>query len=185
MPNLAQKFKLWRYVTAAEDAVPTTVAPSALADPRGEHGSDGVISTQGMSDNIMAMAFGTDAENETFSLHVVGWAENGPGVHLLKAAGILGASNFTESFLPDNGSIPTTTKFYTVDTWTLTANLIAATAPGTAAEQLTGLIGLYLKIPVQGFSHLRLYITDIRGGGVEAATVGVIWKPMDVARGVR
>lgn len=183
MPNLAQKFKLWRYVDTSEDAVPTTMKPSSLAAPRGEHGSDGVISVRGY-DNIMAAAFGSNAENETFSLHVVGWAEDGPGFHLLKAAGILGASNFTESFLPSNGSIPTDVKFYAVDTWTLTANLTAATAPGTAAEQLAGLISLYLKIPVQGFSYLRAYLTDMNGGGVEAATVGLIWKPMDVARGV-
>lgn len=183
MPNLAQRFKLWRYLDTSEDAVPTTMKPSSLAEPRSEHGSDGVITVRGV-DNIMAAAFAAVAENDTFSLHVVAWAEDGPGFHILKAVGILGASNFTESFLPRDGSIPTDVQFFAVDTWTLTANLTAATAPGTAAEQLTGLISLYLKIPVQGFSHLKLYITDINGGSPEATKVGVIWKPMDVARGV-
>lgn len=183
MPNLAQKFKLWRYVSTGQDAVPTTIKPSSLAAPRAEHGSDGVISVRGI-DNIMAVAFGTNAVDETFTLHVVAWAEDGPGFHILDAAGILGASNFAESFLPANGSIPTATTFYAVDTWTLNAELTGTTAPGTSSEQLAGLISLYLKIPVQGFSYLRAYLTDMNGGGVEAATVGLIWKPMDVARGV-
>lgn len=183
MPNLAKSFKLWRYVDTSEDTAPSGMGPSTLAAPRSEHGSDGVISVRGI-DNIMAAAFGTDAENETFTLHVVAWAENGPGFHILDAAGILGASNFTESFLPENGAIPADVKFYSVDTWTLDAELTGATAPGTSSEQLTGLLSLYLKIPVQGFSYLRAYLTDMNGGGVEAAKVGVIWKPMDVARGV-
>lgn len=182
MPNLAQRFKLWRYVGTGQDTVPTTMKPSSLAAPRAEHGSDGVISVRGI-DNIMVVAFGANAENETFTLQVIAWAEDGPGFHILDAAGVLGASKFTESFLPTNGSIPGDVEFFAVDTWTLTANLTAATAPGTAAEQLTGLISLYLKIPVQGFSYFRAYLTDMNGGGSEAAKVGVIWKPMDVARG--
>lgn len=181
MPNLAQSWKLWRYV-ALEDTAPTTGKPSALSKPRGEHGSDGVITVRGY-DNIMIMAFGTDAENETFTLVFEAWAENGPGTHVLTVTGILGASNFTESFLPEDGAIPTTTKFYLPDdNYTLSPNLIGASEP-TMGTQLTGMLSTWIKIPVLGFSYMRLYVRDIRGGGVEAATIGVIWKPMDVARG--
>lgn len=182
MPPLTASWRTWRYVTT-EDTAPTTLKPTALARPRGELFSDGVITTRGM-DNIMLRCFGTNAEDETCTLLILAWAENGPGVLVATIAAVLGASNFTEPFLeaPAKGGIPSATQFFEADTYTINPNLLGATTP-TIGTQGTGMVSSFVILPVKGFSYMQLFVREILGGGTEAATIGVIYKPLDLSRG--
>lgn len=176
MPGPFEHWKLWHYVET-EDTDLTTIKPTAVARPREDVA--GMVNVRDYSE-IMARAFGTDAENDTFSLVVYGLMDNGPAQRIITVAGILGAETFTEPFLDGvlgqkpPKPIPPATAFFEADTYTMAAdNLVAASTP-TAS---TGRVTSFIRIPTLGFQWLLLKILDLGGGGVEAGKVGLIWRP--------
>jgi hypothetical protein len=173
--NHFDRWKLWRYITS-EDTLRTTVKPSDLAAPRGERSK--VICVSG-DEQIMIRAFGTDANNETFTLSIFGWGENGPGEKLLQLSCILGASNFTERFLEDAGDVPNTLPFFEVDTYTEVNDNVGGAIGGPS----TGIVTAHYLFNPLGYRYLEAFLTDCDGvTGVEAAKVGVIWKPVSILR---
>lgn len=184
MPPLTQIWKNWRYATS-NDTLPTTLKPTGLSKPRNEQSALGVITPRG-SDSIMLRAFGTDAEDDTVTLTIIAWADNGPGVMIASIAAILGASSFTEPFLESSPDLskapPSSTTFFEADTYVIDPNLVGATTP-TIGAQGAGRVSSFVIVPMLGFPHLQLFITGLAAQGTPAASAGVIWKPLDITRG--
>lgn len=174
-------WRLWRFLDGGTEDTPlATLAPSAVAAPRQEKGSTGVITVRDLSE-ILIMGFGRDADNETFNATIFGMMDNGPLTKIVTLNCILGASSFAERPI-DDPRVPTGT-YFMVDTFTEAAADIAAIGtPGTASAG-AGLIANVYRLQTLGFKHLKIELTDKDGvTGVEAMAAGIIWRPVTPIR---
>ncbi len=161
----SDKWKLWHHWAAGandDGTVPTSWGPSTKPTSR--------LIPVGETSAIILRAFGTNTENDTATVHISGWCENGPGQLLWQGALTLGAHTFTEELIPGM----TNQAWFEVDTWTATYNAVVATSFGANTSAL-------LVVPTIGYSHFYVEATDKDGTGTTMTALAILWKPYTAA----
>lgn len=127
-------------------------------------------------DKLRVRFFGRDLADETATIHLSGWFDDGPGMDMGEIALILGTLAYTVDF-PDNGTQAVTTAFNTtatwleVDTYTFTTDREAIFSQPTVVANAVS----YMEIDLSK-SRYSYMMTEIVLG--TAAEMGAIFVPV-------
>ncbi len=164
--DMVHAWRLWRQWVggAAEDTI-------------GSYGPDdkpttGLIGVGGCR-AIALRIFGKDADNETGTITIIGWNNNGPGQVLWQGQVILGATVFDEKVIP--GTVVAAGNWFEVDTYDSSGGSNAC-----GAQVFDGGAQALLMVPTLGYTDLDIRATDKDGStGSEAATLCAIYRTHD------
>ena len=166
------KWRTWRVITGGltED---TLISP--LNDDELPTGDDDRRININPDQAVMIRLWGQDAADETCTVRLVGWNNNGPGTILWNGTVTLGALTIDAPPFSDPNIWGAGT-WYEADTWTATTNVSDSKALSDTD------VNSMLVLNAAGYNIITCEITDKDGTtGTQAATIGVAYREVPLA----